>query len=198
VPTLLLMDYVKTGQLDRVLTKAFNDNYDIILLDSHQDVLVKLKEVHGWKSTYAESWLTGMMIDAAEKSGCSVLAIQHMTKGGTYVGSTYLKHATTSMMEIRFDLSGQRYVEFSKNRRGGSGVNKRLYYSLNEAGEVVYDTDRFKETEDMMKIETSDNIRQTDLTRKFEEIFLGGKKDHSVEGDDIAELAKLAAEELDK
>lgn len=181
VPTLLLMDYVKTGQLDKVLENAFNGGYDIILLDSHQDVLVKLKEVHGWKSTYAESWLTGMMIDAAEKSGCAVLAIQHMTKGGTYVGSTYLKHATTAMMEIRFDLSGQRYLEFSKNRRGGSGTNKRLYYRLDEAGAVVYDSDRFKETEEMMKIESNESIRQQDLTRKFEEIFLGGRKADSVE-----------------
>lgn len=192
VPTLLLMDYVKTGQLDQVLTKAFNDNYDIILLDSHQDVLVKLKEVHGWRSTYAESWLTGMMIDAAEKSGCAVLAIQHMTKGGTYVGSTYLKHATTAMMEIRFDLSGQRYLEFSKNRRGGSGTNKRLYYTLNEKGEVVYDVDRFKETEDIMKIEGNESIRQHDLTKKFEEIFLGGKKADSVDepANDLVQLER--------
>ena len=155
-------------------------------------MLVKLKEVHGWKSTYAESWLTGMMIDAAEKSGCAVLAIQHMTKGGTYVGSTYLKHATTSMMEIRFDLSGQRYLEFSKNRRGGSGVNKRLYYTLNEKGEVVYDVDRFRETEDMMKIEGNESIRQHDMTKKFEEIFLGGKKVDSVDepASDLVQLER--------
>ena len=105
VPTLLLMDYVKTGQLAQVLEKSFNGEHDIILLDSYQDVLVKLKEVHGWKSTKAESWLTNMMIDAAEKCGIAVLAIQHMTKGGQYVGSTYLKHATTSMLEIRFYLT---------------------------------------------------------------------------------------------
>lgn len=175
VPTLLLMEYVKNGQLDKVLQSAFNGDWDIILLDSHQDVIVKLKEVLGWKSTYAESWLTNTMIDAAEKKGCSILAIQHMTKGGTYVGSTYLKHATTAMLEIRFDLSGQRYIEFSKNRRGGSGVNKRLYYSLNEAGEVVYDTARFEDSEEMAAIETSETIRKHDLTAKFNEIFLGGK-----------------------
>jgi hypothetical protein len=115
-----------------------------------------------------------MMIDAAESKGCAVLAIQHMTKGGTYVGSTYLKHATTAMLEIRFDISGQRYVEFSKNRRGGSGVNKRLYYTLDKEGSVVYDNERFAETEEMHKIEGTEAIRQHDLTRKFEEIFLKG------------------------
>jgi predicted ATP-dependent serine protease len=185
VPTLLLMDYVKGGQLAPVLEKTFNDNYDIILLDSYQDVLVKLKEVQGWKSTKAESWLTNMMIDAAEKNGCAVLAIQHMTKGGQYVGSTYLKHATTSMLEIRFDVSGQRYLEFSKNRRGGSGVNKRLYYKLDEEGKVVYDVRRFEETEEMRSFETAETVRQHDLSQKFEEVFLRGAKldeeDYSVD-----------------
>ena len=171
VPTLLLMDYVKTGQLDQVLKQTMNGDYDIILLDSHQDVLVKLKEVMGWKSTYAESWLTNMMIDAAEKNGCAILAIQHMTKGGQYVGSTYLKHATTSMMEILFDDSGMRYIQFSKNRRGGSGVGKRVYFKLQD-GEVVYDESRFKETEELRSIEEAEAIRQIDLSEKFESVFL--------------------------
>jgi hypothetical protein len=106
-----------------------------------------------------------------------------MTKGGTYVGSTYLKHATTAMLEIRFDLSGQRYVEFSKNRRGGSGTGKRLYYTLDEEGSVVYDVDRYTETEELRSIENTESIRQHDLTKKFEEIFLKPKPsaEHSVE-----------------
>lgn len=181
VPTLLLMDYMAEGQLSAVLESSFNGAYDIIVLDSYQDVLVKLKEAQGWKSTQAESWLTNMMIDAAEKSGCAVLAIQHMTKGGTYVGSTYLKHATTAMLEIRFDISGQRYLEFSKNRRGGSGVGKRLYYTLDKEGNVVYDADRFQETEEIREIENTESVRQHDLTKKFEEIFLKPKAKDSVE-----------------
>lgn len=183
VPTLLLMDYVKQGNLSRVLEAAFNGEHHIILLDSYQDVLVKLKEVHGWKSTYAESWLTNTMIEAAEKNGCSVLAIQHMTKGGTYVGSTYLKHATTAMLEIRFDISGQRYIEFSKNRRGGSGVGKRLYYNLDNTGSVVYDTERYEETEEMRSLETNETVRQHDLTRRFEQMFLmpNGDSDETVD-----------------
>lgn len=194
VPTLLLMDYMADGQLSAVLESSFNGGYDIIVLDSYQDVLVKLKEAQGWKSTYAESWLTNSMIDAAEKSGCAVLAIQHMTKGGTYVGSTYLKHATTAMLEIRFDLSGQRYLEFSKNRRGGSGVGKRLYYNLDESGSVVYDQERFTETEDIRKIESSESIRQHDLTKKFEEIFLAKKPVADVPTD-VVELERAEEKE---
>jgi predicted ATP-dependent serine protease len=196
VPTLLLMDYVNTGQMDSVLEQAFNGDYDIILLDSYQDVIVKLKEVLNWKSTKAESWLTGMMIESAEKTGCAILAIQHMTKGGTYVGSTYLKHATQAMIEIRFDLSGHRYVEFLKNRRGGSGVGKRLYYKLDDTGSVVYDTDRFKETEEISKIENTEHIRQHDLTKRFEDIFLKPKSVVTedsvvVEADEVVDFVEL-------
>jgi predicted ATP-dependent serine protease len=181
------MDYVKTAQLSQVLEKTFNEtDFDIILLDSYQDVLVKLKEVHGWKSTKAESWLTNMMIEASEKKGCAVLAIQHMTKGGQYVGSTYLKHATTAMVEIRFDLSGKRYVELSKNRRGGSGVNKRLYYGLDDEGQVVYDDARYEESESIRSFENNESIRQAELNKQFENIFLGGDEaeGYSVEDDD--------------
>jgi len=198
VPTLLLMDYVKNGQLAQVLEKSFNGEHDVILLDSYQDVLVKLKEVHGWKSTKAESWLTNMMIDAAEKCGNAVLAIQHMTKGGQYVGSTYLKHATTAMLEIRFDLTGQRYIEFSKNRRGGSGTGKRLYYKLDETGAVVYDVARFNETEEMRNFENVETLRQQDLTAQFENIFLGGSRhldeDSVEEAETDEDLVKIIEE----
>jgi len=175
VPTLLLMSHVKDGSLDQVMQDEFNKDYDIILLDSYQDVVVKLKEVKGWKSTHAESWLTNIMIDAAENNGAAIWAIQHMTKGGQYVGSTYLKHATTAMLEIMFDDAGQRYVEFSKNRRGGSAVGKRLYFRLIE-GEVVYDANRYKETLELAEIEDKESIRQSDLSQKFEEIFVFGAK----------------------
>ena len=156
--------------MDQVLIQTFNGGYDIIVLDSYQDVVVKLKEVQGWKATFAESWLTNMMIDAAEKSATAVLAIQHMTKGGQYVGSTYLKHATTAMLEMLFDDAGQRYLQFSKNRRGGSTVGKRLYFNLVD-GIVVYDSERFKETTELNEIEANETIRQSELSRKFDDIF---------------------------
>ncbi len=192
VPTLLLMSHVKDGSMDQVIQDEFNKDYDIILLDSYQDVVVKLKEVKGWKSTYAESWLTNIMIDAAENNGAAIWAIQHMTKGGQYVGSTYLKHATTAMLEIMFDEAGQRYVEFSKNRRGGSAVGNRLYFRLID-GDVVYDANRFKETKELKEMEDNESIRQTDLSKKFEEIFVFGaneasKDEESDEGANKIEL----------
>lgn len=173
IPTLLMMDYIKSGNMDQVIEEvAFNGDYDVVLLDSFQDMVVKFKDVLGWKATYAETWLTNIMIDAADKMGIAVLAIQHLTKGGTYVGSTYLKHATTSMLEFRFDSEGARYLEFSKNRRGGGNINKPLYYTL-EGGKIKYDQDRFQGTQIAKKIESTEMQRKLEAEETFNALFLG-------------------------
>jgi predicted ATP-dependent serine protease len=96
-----------------------------------------MTDVLGWKANRAATWLTNLLIESADKLGKTIFAIQHMTKSGTYVGGTYLKHATTAMMEIRKDDMSRRYVSFSKNRRGGSSVDQRLYYKL-ENGSVIW------------------------------------------------------------
>lgn len=146
VPTLLLNDHLRGGTLAKVLEDTFKGEWDIVVLDSYQDAAIKLTEAMGWRQKRSESWLTGLMIESAETRGTAVLAIQHMTKTGQYMGSTYLKHATTSMLEIRFDPNGGRYLEFSKNRRGGSQVNRRLYYDLDPEYGVVYDELRFEDS----------------------------------------------------
>ena len=173
IPTLLMMDYIKTGNMDKVLEQiAFNGDYDIVLLDSFQDMVVKFKDILGWNSTYAQTWLTNLMIDSADKKGIGIYAIQHLTKGGTYVGSTYLKHATTAMLEFRFDSEGGRYVEFSKNRRGGSMIGKPLYFNL-ENGKIVYDQSRFEATSEVKRIESTERERQVEAEKTFNKLFLG-------------------------
>jgi predicted ATP-dependent serine protease len=173
IPTLLMMDYIKTGNMDKVLEQiAFNGDYDIVLLDSFQDMVVKFKDILGWNSTYAQTWLTNLMIDTADKKGIGIYAIQHLTKGGTYVGSTYLKHATTAMLEFRFDSEGGRYVEFSKNRRGGSMIGKPLYFNL-ENGKIVYDQSRFEATSEVKRIESTERERQVEAEKTFNKLFLG-------------------------
>ena len=173
IPTLLMMDYIKTGNMDKVIEQvAFNGDYDVVLLDSFQDMVVKFKDILGWKATYAETWLTNIMISAADKMGIAVLAIQHLTKGGTYVGSTYLKHATTAMLEFRFDSEGARYLEFSKNRRGGSQINKPLYFTL-ENGKINYDKSRFEGTQVAKQIESTELERKQQAEETFNQLFLG-------------------------
>jgi hypothetical protein len=170
VPTVLLMDYIQEGFV-KAIEKAICGEHDVILIDSHQDIIVKLKDVLGWKSTYAEAWLTNLVIKAADKMGKTIFCIQHMTKGGTYVGSTYLKHATTAMMEIKFGPGGRRFLEFTKNRRGGSLVNKPLFYSL-VGGEVVYDVEAWDQVNRAEEVAATEEARRAELEHEFDDLFL--------------------------
>lgn len=179
IPTLLIMDYLM-GRFDKTLEKAINGDYDVILIDSHQDIIVKLKDVLGWKSTKAETWLTNLIIEAADKKGKAIFAIQHMTKGGQYVGSTYLKHATTSMMEIRKDEAGRRFAEFTKNRRGGSLVGKRLYYSLVN-GEVKWDKEAWRQELNVTELAEQESDRRQRLESEFNNLFLSVKRPRAEE-----------------
>lgn len=172
IPILLLMDYIQNKKIINALSSFMSSNYDIILLDSYQDSVVKIKECTNWKQNQIEAWLTNLMIESAEKKGTAILAIQHMTKGGTYVGSTYLKHATTAMLEIRKDANGERYIEFSKNRRGGSLVNKKLFYRLDEKGLVVYDEKRYEEDKKINEIVQIEKNNPIDFNKKFEDLFI--------------------------
>ena len=194
VPTLLLMDYIQTGFV-KAIEKALTGEHDVILIDSHQDIIVKLKDVLGWKSTYAEAWLTNLVIKAADGMGKSIFCIQHMTKGGTYVGSTYLKHATTSMMEIKFGPGNRRYLEFTKNRRGGSLVNKPLFYSMAD-GQVVYDQASWDLQIRAEDVAHTEEARREELESEFDALFLSATLEtSSVEEPTESEENKVEVEQ---
>ena len=62
-----------------------------------------------------------------------------MTKQGEFAGSNRIKHMTTAMAQLRFDGRGydaERYIEFSKNRRGS--VGDKIFFSLSRGGKVDY------------------------------------------------------------
>jgi hypothetical protein len=60
---------------------------------------------------------------------------------------------------------------FSKNRRGGSGVNKSLYYDLAEDGSVVYDEQRYRDTQEAREFSNNEAVRQQELNKAFESMF---------------------------
>ena len=62
-----------------------------------------------------------------------------MTKQGEFAGSNRIKHMTTAMAQLRFDgkdRDAERYIEFSKNRRGA--VGEKIYFDLGRGGCVDY------------------------------------------------------------
>lgn len=121
--------------------------WDFGIIDSFEVVLEQIREVKGWTTKKAEKTLIEMLNRVAERGVC-LFVIQHYTKGGTYAGSTKIKHLTTAMIFVMFDKNGERYVIFTKNRRCGHMVNKRLYFTKNrETGQLEFDGQRFQNEE---------------------------------------------------
>lgn len=154
VSIILAMSYMLKGQLKQMIDAVFLQNemeFDLIVLDSFQDLLIKFKEALGWRESTAMGYLVRLMIQAAEYKKTAIYAIQHATKSGTYVGSTYLKHTTTAMLHVGFfkgskdnNNNGRRCVYYSKNRRGGSMQGLPIFFDMDkENGEIVYDETEF-------------------------------------------------------
>ena len=147
VPTIPFAQWLTTKELciKALETIFYTDKFNFIVLDSFQDLLVKMIQVCDMKATEAQNMLLNMLIASAEKFNKTIIAIQHQTKGGDYVGSTILKHSVTAMLEYRFD--GQdRYFTFSKNRRCGDFQNVRVYFKFNKNTHTMeYDQEKFDE-----------------------------------------------------
>ena len=61
----------------------------------------------------------------------SFIVIQQSTKSGTFKGDSSIEFDTTGMLYVKFDDEiGNRYLEFSKNRRGENKVKQ--YYRLSD------------------------------------------------------------------
>jgi DNA repair protein RadA/Sms len=160
-----------------ILEEVLGEGYDIVLIDSFIELQATIQEADRMTRNKAEKWLLDMMYQQnlgqnKSKAYTSFLNIQQVNKGGTFVGSNKLKHMTTGMMEIRFvdQLSqDERYVVFSKNRRGH--VGKQMYFDLSATGDVTYDTERFKKSESMrlLKKKEKELVKKDGL--EFDKLF---------------------------
>lgn len=198
---LYVQRYPKFGNLDiffpqeleegedprKVLGEILNGGYDLVLIDSFIELQLTIREHAHMTSNGSEKWLLDLMYrhnlgqNPAGKY-TSFLNIQQVNKGGTFVGSNKLKHMTTGMMEIRFvdeRSQDERYVVFSKNRRGH--VGKQMFFDLSNAGDVVYDTERFKKSESLKELKR----KEKDLikTHGFEFDKLFGLSDEVAENE---------------
>jgi hypothetical protein len=180
--------YPKFGTLDiffpqdvddcpmEAIKDVLNQGWDIVMLDSFVEVQEIIKEAGSMSTKASEKWMLDLMADhnAGKNTGkhyTSFLNIQQMTKGGTFVGSNRLKHMTTGMMEMRFvdENEEDRYIVFSKNRRGH--VGKRLYFDLSSPENVIYDQERFKKTEELHLLKKREREEIKKGTAKFDELF---------------------------
>ena len=111
-------------------------------MDSWAEVTSMVQDQKGWARKKTESWLLDLLeknnkAENQAKKNTAFICIQQMTKAGEFAGSNRIKHMTTAMAHLRFDGSGrdaERYIEFSKNRRGM--VGEKIFFSLHR-GECV-------------------------------------------------------------
>jgi hypothetical protein len=167
------------GLYKPALAKIFQHGYDVLFIDSFEDIVSKLKTYSGMSESTAESYLLGLIeqtCDAKNDRGVhtAVIAIQQETKGGVFKGSNKLKHAITGMLHMKKDKKGDRYIIFSKNRRAGGNVDKALFFGLDKQGELVYDVAAFMEAEDLAASLKREKERMSQKTANFTEMF---KKD---------------------
>lgn len=135
IDILFLKDYMFQSP-HVVVERCFDDGWDLIIVDSFQDVVDTIKDaVKGWNASRAEVWFLALMDKTRKKQNkkelyTHIICTMHMTKGNVFVGSTKIKHMVDSMMEMRRDVRDRdyTYITYSKNRDGG--VWRRLYFSI--------------------------------------------------------------------
>lgn len=163
--------------IKQILEDILDQGWDMVLTDSLIELQDTLREEGHMTSRAAEKYLLGLMYkhnlgENAEKRFTTFLNIQQVNKGGTFVGSNKLKHMTTGMMEIRFVdevTQDERYVTFSKNRRGH--VGKPMYFDLTATGNVTYDTERFKNSEKLKEMKKKEQEKIKKSGEDFDTLF---------------------------
>ncbi len=162
----------------QIINDQLQKGWDIVAIDSFYELQGIIKEEENITLRKAESMLLTTI--KRNNKACndreintSFLTIQQVTKSGNFIGSNRLKHMITGMMELRLEnhknIYSDRYVVFSKNRRGDVGV--RLYYSLNSTGDVDYDHERYEQDQAIRKLQSNVSNQLHDFANQFDKIF---------------------------
>ncbi len=160
------------------LTEVMQRGWDIVAIDSFYELQGIVKEEEEVTMKKAESMLL-CLIKQQNKAqndrgvNTTFLTIQQVTKSGAFVGSNRLKHSITAMMELRLDnpknIYSDRYVTFSKHRRGDVGV--KLYYNLNSTGDVFFDEQKYNDDLKLRKLQSNVSSQIRDFANEFDKLF---------------------------
>ena len=160
------------------LSKILGQGWDVVAIDSFYELQGIIKEEENITMKKAESLLLSLMKQQS-KGGNSksinttFLTIQQVTKSGAFVGSNRLKHSITAMMELRLEnpknIYSDRYAVFTKHRRGDVGV--RLYYDLGSTGDVFYNEERYRNDQQIRKLQSNAANSIRNLADQFDLLF---------------------------
>ncbi len=157
---------------------VLQQGWDIVAIDSFHELQGIVKEEENITTRLAETKLLSLIKrhNKAEndmRTNTTFLTIQQVTKRGAFIGSNRLKHMITAMMELRLDNPknsySDRYVVFSKHRRGDVGV--KLYYSLSSTGDVSFDEQRYRQELQLRNLQSNVSTQLRDFATQFDNLF---------------------------
>lgn len=161
-----------------VVKEVVGQGWDIVAIDSFYELQGIIKDEENIRMKDAENWLL-QLIKKQNKGqnslnlNCTFLTIQQVTKSGNFVGSNRLKHSITAMMELRLEnpknIYSDRYITFSKHRRGDVGV--KLFYTLSSAGDVTFDEQRYRKDRHIRRTQSEVASRIRDFADQFDKLF---------------------------
>ncbi len=187
--SILMSEYPK-HQYKALVEKVICHGYRMLVIDSFQNIVERLVTFCHMTASTAATFVLNCIERANEGQTTTghhttILLIQQVTKAGVFVGKNNLKHDTTAMLEFKFDENKHlRYCEFTKNRRNGSALYKRLYYTLNEKNEVVYNETRWNEDRDRDEMVKKEKQNLEEANEQFNSIFLNKGQTVDVDIDD--------------
>ena len=152
--------------------------WDIVAIDSFHELQGIVKEEEDITMRLAETKLLALIKRHNKavndtNTNTTFLTIQQVTKSGAFIGSNRLKHMITAMMELRLDnpknIYSDRYIVFSKHRRGDVGV--KLYYNLSSTGDVTFDEQRYRQELQLRNLQSNVSTQLRDFATQFERLF---------------------------
>ena len=166
------------GHSWQTVADTLDDGWDIVAIDSFHELQGIVKEEENVTNKRAESMLLSLIKQHNKAQNdrsvnTTFLTIQQVTKSGAFVGSNRLKHMITAMMELRLDnpknIYSDRYITFSKHRRGDVGV--KLYYNLSTTGDVDFDEERYEQDQSIRRMQRNVRNQLHDFADRFDELF---------------------------
>ena len=160
------------------LSKILGQGWDVVAIDSFYELQGIIKEEENITLKKAESLLLSLMKQQSKgvndrSVNTTFLTIQQVTKSGAFVGSNRLKHSITAMMELRLEnpknIYSDRYAIFTKHRRGDVGV--RLYYDLGATGDVFYNEERYRNDQQIRRLQSNAANSIRNLADQFDLLF---------------------------
>ena len=160
------------------LSVILNQGWDVVAIDSFYELQGIIKEEENITLKKAESLLLSLMKQQSKGGNdrsvnTTFLTIQQVTKSGAFVGSNRLKHSITAMMELRLEnpknIYSDRYAVFTKHRRGDVGV--RLYYDLGATGDVFYNEERYRNDQQIRRLQSNAANSIRNLADQFDLLF---------------------------